>query len=380
MSNISSLDKLKRLSFETISLAIAVVVFTLSSLFIHNGFIRTTFVLQQTVVFAILGFFHAYNVWELDNIISRQKQSMFMLFCYFLVYTAWYNVVLLPLSGLGIVEWVIVLVILTSNIFTELTSKKINNPFMGQRPIVLIFFGIILFIAKIILFHSTNGDNVYDSLILGNPTARFLVGIFSCIGVIILLMQLYKHITNKIGININKSKIQKFFEKIVSLIKKIIVLLISIISLPVLIIIIAIVGLIILGVGFVQVTRIYDDVLKIVEYLLENWTSTGENSLHPSNFYYTLQTISMVIVLFYTVYIEKIMRLSIEKDIEKQIRLEFDKLNTNDNDQLFSETKQLLLDNRFDEQLRIFGNKTIVKETIKEKMNNLNKNIGDNND
>ncbi len=380
MSNTSSLEKLKNLSFKTISLAIAIVVFYLSSLYLDNSYVRLTFVLQQTAIFALLGFLHAYNVYSLDNIINRQKKSIFTLFCYFLVYTAWYNVVLFPMSGLGLIEYIIVFAVLSSNLYTEIATKKINNPFMGQRPMVLVYFGMILFLIKLIIFFAITGDNVYDSIILENETARFSVGIFSVVGVVFLVVQLCKHITNKFKIKVNKSKTEKIFNFIFCIIKKGIATLVSIISLPIIIIALLIVGLGILAIGAIELNGIYNDILKFVEHFFESISSTGENSLQPSTFYFVFQTVSMIIVLFYTIHIEEIMKKNITKNIEMQIRLEVDKLETKDNNQFFDGTKQLLLDNRFDELLRISENKTIVKETIKEKMNNLNKNIGDNND
>ncbi len=368
MANISSLEKLKELSFKTTSLAIAIVVFYLSSLYLDNSYIRLTFVLQQTAIFALLGFLHAYNVYSLDNIINRQKQNMVMLFCYFLVYTAWYNVVLFPMSGLGLIEYGIVFVVLSSNLYTEIATEKKKNPFMGQKPMVLVYFGMILFLIKIIIFFTITGDNIYDSLILENETARFLVGIFSVVGVVFLIMQLCKHITNKFEINVNKSKTEKIFSFVFSVIKKGITAIISIISLPIIIIVMLIIGLGVLAIGAIELNGIYNDILKFVEHLLEKSTSTGENSLQPSNFYFVFQTISMIIVLFYTSCIEDIMKENIIKNIEMRIVNEIDKLEINDKEQLLNETKKMLIDNRFNEQLKLLDkldkNNTMIKDTI----------------
>lgn len=368
MSNISSLEKLRRTSVGMMSLAIAIVVFTISSLYAQNGYLKLSFVLfPQSAVYVILGFFHAYNIWNLDNVISKQKQNVFMLFCYFMVYTSWYNVVLLPESGLGYIEWIIVFIVLTSNLITEVTSKKINNPFMGQRPLILAYFGVILFLFKMFLFYMFK-DNIYDSMILNNKIARLFVVLFSILGIIFLLMQFYKHITNKLEVQVNKNKlwssIKGFFKYIGKLIKIAIKTLASLVSFPVLIIIVASAGIITLGLSFAAANTIYQSILAFVEPLLEKIASTGENTIHPSILYYVFQIISLIIVLFYTVKIEKSMAEEMEKGVEQRLRFTLDNMEYENKEDLFEEAKRLLVDTRFSEQLRIYASNTVVKEAI----------------
>lgn len=359
-----TLQKLKKISFITTSLAVAIAAFTLSSLYYNNGF-RIESISYQTMVYFLLGFFHAYNVWTLDNVINEQNKNVFVLFCYSLVYTAWYNVVLLPESGLGLIEWIVVFIVLTSNLITELTTKKINNPFMGKRPTVLIFFGVILFIIKVIIFSVVTGNNIYDSFVSGNETVRFLsvlpIIAFLIFGLISLVSQIYKHITNNFEIKADSPF--SFIEKII----KSLLTLSVIVWLPIIIVmmpfIISILGLFIL----VEISNFYTDTLDFVEDILRLITSTGELSLYPSATYYTFQMISFIVVIFYTMYIEKEMSDNIMENIEKQIK-EIGKSKNDNTEQLVFEVKQLLLNNGFDEKLKklkMFKDNSVKDDSIK---------------
>ena len=376
MSNTSSISKLEQNTFCLITLTVSVVAFTLSTYYFRNGNLKLNFVLfPQMAVYILLGFFHAYNVWSLENVVSRQQKNILMLFCYFLAYTAWYNIVLLPESGLGYIEWIIVFVVLTTNLINEICSKKISNPFMGQRPLVLVFFGAILFILKIIFFYLFK-DNIYDQFILHNKLARLFVVLFSIVGLILLLQQLYKHITNRLEVKIDTKKAWKtlkdFLKFLFSIIKKGIMLLFSMVSLPVFIIIIASVVIICLGISFATAKFIYDNILEFIEPLLEKLASTGENSIHPSVPYYTLQTISMTIILFYTIWIEKRMSKNLENAINERVTQEILARYSNEDNNILNKSTELLIKNRnFNEQLRIFGSNSAIKETINYLENNI---------
>ena len=239
---------------------------------------------------------------------------------------------------------------------------------MGQRPLVLIFFGAILFILKIIFFYLFK-DNIYDQMILHNKLARLFVVLFSIVGLILLLQQLYKHITNRLEVKIDEKKawktIKDLLKFIFSIIKKGIMLLFSMVSLPVFIIVIAAVVIICLGINFATAKFIYDNILEFIEPLLEKLASTGENTIHPSVLYFTLQTISMAIILFYTIWIEKRMSRNLEKAINKRIAQEILARYQNEDINLLNKSNELLIKNRnFNEQLRIFGSKSAIKETI----------------
>lgn|GEM_PF-2308513 len=368
MSNISSIEKLRRGTICMITFTLSIVVFTLSSIYYRNGNLKLSFVLfPQMAVYIILGFFHTLNVWNLENVISKEKKSIFMLVCYFFVYSAWYNIVLLPESGLGYIEWAIVLLVLTSNLVTELTSKKINNPFMGQRPMVLVYFGIFLFFLKMFFFYLFK-DNIYDQFFLNNKMARGFVVFFSGGGLVLLLIQFFKHISNKFEVKIDKSKIKNngisFVKSIIELLKKGITILLGVVSLPVLIIILTSGGLIVLLVAFITMNSIYNSILAFVEPILEKIASTGENTIHPSTLYYTLQVISMALVLIYTIWVEKRMESEINKKIEQRIQKEIRSSYQDGNVELFGKAKEDLLTSNFDTQLRILGSRSIVKDIV----------------
>lgn len=356
----SQKEEIKEFAAATFSAAVGVFVFVLSSLYWINGTLKLSFDLfPQTALFFILGFLHAYNVYELENLVSRQKKTLFSLFCYFLVYAAWYNIVLLPESGLGHIEWVIVLFLLSSNMITEIFTKKINNPFMGQRPLVLVYMGIVLFVAKQVLFYMFS-DNIYDSMILTNKTARSAVGIFSLFGIVMLVMQFYKHVTNKLKsepITQKEDGIKKFFSSLGNLFMKLVKLIGQIIATflsgPAIVIIVIASGFVGLAYVFYKMNEIYNDILTISDRLLQKLASTGKNSVHPSPSYYICQLVSMCVVLFYTIHLENNMEKNIDNAIKEEIRGHTD--GQPDGDKYFKKASKELLKKNFSEKIRLLN-------------------------
>lgn len=356
----SQKEEIKEFAAATFSAAVGVFVFVLSSLYWRNGTPKLSFDLfPQTALFFILGFLHAYNVYELENLVSRQKKGLFSLFCYFLVYAAWYNIVLLPESGLGYIEWFIVLFLLSSNIITEIFTKKINNPFMGQRPLVLVYMGIVLFVAKLFLFYMFP-DNIYDSMILTKKTARSAVGIFSLFGIVVLVMQFYKHVTNKLKsepITQKEDGIKKFFSSLGNLFMKLVKLIGQIIATflsgPAILIIVIASGFVGLAYAFYKMNKIYDNIMAIIEPLLQKLASTGENHVHPSLPYYVCQLVSMCVVLFYTIHLEHNMEKNIDNAIKEEIRGITD--GQPDGDKYFEKASKELLKKNFSEKIRLLN-------------------------
>ncbi len=374
MASMNKLEKLERASSISVSLAVAVATLTLSSLYWVNGTkLLSVTIFPQFAIFAILGFFHAYNIWELENVITKKQSGMLPLVVYFLLYTAWYNAVLLPESGLGYMEWILVLLVLTSNFMTEISGKKINNPFMGQRPMVLLFFGVLLFFCKQIIFYLFEG-NLYEQIVVGNSTANLFVGLFSVFGIFLLLKQLGKHVSNRIPLKISDGKLESVKKSFVSMVKSgaqaVSALAMSIFTGPALVavIIIGIIIAILLGAWGVDFLKrmLYDNILKIVNPLLERLATTGENNqIRPSTPYYVAQLLSLVTVLIHTVSIEAGMKKKMKLSIEKEIRMITDEIQPAElSEEKFQEARQMLVNGNFDEQLRINGNRKIVAEIV----------------
>lgn len=300
-----SIEKLKNTRDAALTLAISFVVFTLSSLYAQNGYIKLNVTLfPQIVVFVILGFLHAYNVWTFE-ISSGRPGGVGMLTGYFFMYSAWYNVILLSESGIGYVEWFIVLLVLGSSFFNQLFSRPLNIPYFNtQRPLVLIFFGTMLFLIKIFLYHLFS-DNIYDSAFLVNDTARFIVFVFSILGALILLIQLVRFARHRLNMDIPPKNSTLSFARraaltVLAAIKAFIRLVVTLVSGPYVILILAIAGLLVFGISFFIANKIYHDVLLLVEPVLERLLSTGKNSVYPSIFYYTCQLVCISIILLYS--------------------------------------------------------------------------------
>ena len=301
----NSIEKLKNTRDAALTLAISFVVFTLSSLYAQNGYIKLNVTLfPQIVVFVIFGFLHAYNVWTFE-ISAGSSGGVGMLTGYFFMYSAWYNVILLSESGIGYVEWFIVLLVLGSSFFNQLFSRPFRMPQLNtQRPLVLIFFGIMLFLIKIFLYHLFS-DNIYDSTFLINDTARFIVFVFSILGAAVLLIQLIRFARHRLNMDIPpKNSALSFAQRacftVLAAVKAFIRLLGTLVSGPYVILILAVAGLLIFGISFFVANKIYRDVLLLVEPILERLLSTGKNSVYPSIFYYTCQLVCVSIILLYS--------------------------------------------------------------------------------
>ena len=242
---------------------------------------------------------------------------------------------------------------------------------MGQRPMVLLFFGVVLFLCKQILFYLFQ-SNLYKQFTLGNKTARLCIGLFAVLGIILLLKQLGKHISNQIPVRFSQDQVKgllvRFLEFIKSTAKTVVTTITSLVTGPALIVIICIAALLAMGglVAGIQIAkRTYDDILDIVEPLLQTIASTGKNRVTPSTAFHCTQTLSLLTVCFYTVSIESNMKKRMNTTIEKEIRMLTDAIRpVSLSEEKFQKARKKLVNSSFDEKLRIGASKAFIADVV----------------
>lgn len=258
----------------------------------------------QNMVFIIFGIFQAYNFYEIKKVVNEEYTnhkgfkepayiSYIRLIADSLIYTSFYSIVLFPISGIGIVEYAIVAIVIFSDFLYKLFPKRKNFEIsIGQIPISVLSFGVLLFLIKIFVFYFFP-DDMYNEVFVGNATARWLIAIMSGGAIILLLSQLKTRVfgTTKAA--------SKFFAKIISLLARlfgyVVQTLLSICSPIVLLAIIAVSGISV----FFSIDSIKNDIVNLLKPFLQKILTTGENKVQISNLYQVFQMISFVLILFH---------------------------------------------------------------------------------
>ena len=105
--------------------------------------------------------------------------SIFSFVADMLAYTSFYSIVLFPLSGFGVVQWLLLIYIL----FSSLVMKKDDGFNRYFNPIALFIFGVLMFILKSFVQY-VFPPNIYQEFISGNSSARWVIfaiaGIAGC--------------------------------------------------------------------------------------------------------------------------------------------------------------------------------------------------------
>lgn len=333
--------KLYLLAFGILLLDFSLLYFNKNSQISLNSTILTKFYISL-----IFGFFHGYKKFCAIKTIEKSP-SLLNLLSQFLIYTAWYNVVLLPLSGLGVIEWVFTAFVLFSDFLCAVTGKRnIRLSYIGNSNLNLLIFGCLLMIFKIVLFYIFP-DNIYISSFEGNSSARFLILIFCITALIFLISFLFKLIKSKTKTSqISSDQSQKFLKKLANGIKKFFRSLLSLITGPAALIVLLCIGLASLTVIFISVKSITNDILNFVEPYLIKLSSTGKNAVTDSVIYNVCQSFVMASVLIYDIFTKEKLENQSKEIAYKQLNETISQLN------LLPEKKQLLLDSAYTQLLK----------------------------
>lgn len=276
----------------------------------------------------------------------EKVELRFHLFIRFIImsiaYTGIYQCILLPFSGLGIIEWFFVACLLALMLFNYKTCPK---TMVVSSPETLLFFQVCLFFVK--LFTWIAPENVYRELIEGNDTARWIIAIIFATFLISGLLALRRKvlpITDEQGNNIKKigKKILRFFIKVITLIKNFIL---SLAYGPIIILIIAGVSVLLFGLG---VFKIKDDLLKFIEPVLRGILSTGKYQVQETPIYIFAQLGTIVL---YGLYQFLIVPIEIKDDtifdcIEDEIEEEIKELPLSQQTEMLENFKDLYKKNK----------------------------------
>lgn len=254
----------------------------------------TLFLYPQTVVFFVFGFFQAITELLLRLKICSEVHILPHIVRFIgtgFVYTAFYNVVLFPLSGLGIIEWIIMGLIILAGFFSKLPQNKVVN--IGQSPIAVLAFGSFLFLIKVFVFYATNYD-IYREIAQGNKTARLIIGAMCAGALVLLVTQLKVKIFGKPN-NDSDNFFKRTGKAITNFFSGLLKIGLSVLQGPMLLAI----GLGVVFISIITVEKVLLDFEKMISPLLEKLLSTGENNIPNTTFYATYQTIAMVAILIY---------------------------------------------------------------------------------
>ena len=234
-------------------------------------------------------------------------------------YTAVYNTILLPFSGFGLIECILVFVVLIYYLVSYTTTREINingffdnlNIFISSKNSIIVLH-VLLFVIKLITFVSV--ENLYSNIITGNDTIRSFIAIATfCILVMFLISGLVA-IKGKLKIpasveNSIKNNTKNVGNKIVGNVAKVAkngagIVASGIKSLALKpiwsAVIILIVGVILIGLFIFAIFKIREDMLNFIEPFFLNIFSTGKYTTEI-NGPYILFKIGFVII--YSVFI-----------------------------------------------------------------------------
>ncbi len=246
---------------------------------------------------------------------------------YTLLCTAFFNTVLLPFSGIGILECAVMLIYLFGNLICSLGVGG-KKSCAGQSPFFIWGFGLLLMVFKQVIFYLFE-DNIYEQLFQGNPLMRFLLFISATVSGFMLFSNLVKAAQSKILVNRTslKTHSQKISKKIISSLKmigkSIVGIFTTLLSGPVLIIILISVALVSVGFLIFFAKKLFDDffnnVMAVIEPFMQKMLSTGKDFLTPSTGYLLCNLGVLLIFFIVIILMQKSCQTSLEDVLGKTL-------------------------------------------------------------
>lgn len=306
-------------------LALSVLLIDISLLYVNNYgrlLLNQTMLIQFAVSF-VFGFFHARKIRTLSKSVDDTNYVLTFIYMSFM-YTAWYNVILLNISGLGVLEWILFTIVIFSDSLLAVSKKKSESlSYISSSAMSLMVFGAVMFILKWVIY-IVFPDNIYTEYFVGNPTARLLVLVFCIIGLIFLLSSAYKAAKVKLSVQgKTKSALQKGLKKIGKIISDFFKLILTMFSGPGAIIFLFCVVLVFGIVIFAEFAAVGKDILNLIEPILKKLSSTGKAAFVPSVLSFVFQFAVVAAVLIFTFsyehYLEKLAKDKIHKRLYDNI-------------------------------------------------------------
>lgn len=102
-----------------------------------------------------------------------------------LAFTSLYSIVLFPLCGFGVIQWLLIIYIL----FSQLVVRKNNDIYRYFSPLSLLIFCSLMYVVKAFVQY-VFPINIYQTLIIANDTARWIIFAIAVIAGIYQLINL----------------------------------------------------------------------------------------------------------------------------------------------------------------------------------------------
>ena len=275
-------------------------------------------------VYLMFGAIHAYIMHQFNRIrydevrkFGPAEETLYIVADLF-VYAAFYNIVLLPLCGIGIIEWGLIAYMLFSTLAISQDRKVIYRFF---NPLAFLIFGLCLFLIKVAVT-TLFPQNIYRGMISGNDTARFLIFAMAALALAYFVKSLFDlRKDNVVSVSSQGSgeKLVAFLGRQAERIGKVIF------SGPFLIVAIgiAIPTFIIGGVmGYFILGKIQREFWMFVTPVLEKLLTTDRQSIILSKSLMIFQTIACLLYLIYFLYHNN----RLQKIIDNKVDLIRDKI------------------------------------------------------
>ena len=357
---------------QVVFLTLGIVVFLMSSAYWANRFLRFTFLKPYFILYFICGAFHAWNIRQVMILADERANTIPYLIALTLLFTGWYNAVLMPMSGIGFMQIAFTFFVLTADMVSQMTSKKLYSPFSGQNPMTLFYFGCVMYFFKVLIFYMFQ-SNIYDQMFLGNGTGRFLLFVFVIMGIVMLFGQLSRNLKNQFTEQ-EKSFVGKGIEKVFAFLGKIVKFVIktikSLLSPAILVVVILLLG----GVGFffsmMKFGQFYNDIMGMIEPLMRNILSTGENQIVMSVPYFLCQLGTFFLVFLATASIDKKIKACLHNSIEEEMYSQVNVVSNENNytqeqkKDLYNKSCSLLLDKDLTESFHYKAHPESIKQIV----------------
>ena len=281
------------------------------------------------MLFFVIAILNAFNIYEYVHACSGGRKNfsfcdLIEFFAYTFFSCGFFNVVLFPLSGIGFMEIVVMLMYLLGSTFAQgMRTKKVR--FTGASPARTLIFGFVLFILKLFVFYLVD-ENIYNQFAEGNNTLRYVVFGLSIFAALSIVRHVSKIGKANLEIEAIKSSGKKFDAKnfflagckaVGSAVKKTVTFVLSIFSGWVGIVILVVAGLLIFGIGIFAFDKFFNDIMKVVEPLLKKLLSTGEYLVNPGMLYTAAQFSALMIFTGFVFWLNKSCETNIENRCEE---------------------------------------------------------------
>lgn len=306
--------------YTTILFAISSWLFLFSSMYVKNGRTYLGFNYVQILVYFSFGLltswiFYLYYTKPLDLYYPELFQQnhparlpLYKAFRFIVMtfgFTGIWQTVLLPLSGLGVVEYFFVVILLLLMLLNYLTafSSSLNRKkryiFCVQNPISIIALQAPLFLIKVASWIAP--ENFYRDKIEGNKTIRTVIAIVFAIFIVSGIMALFRkmiRITPE-----DKNRANKIARKLGSAVGKVFSIIFTfVLGLTRGPIIILIVSFIVPIVITIVLNILRSDLLNFIEPIFIFFASTGKHQVQTSSTFIICQIVVLLLYILFIIF------------------------------------------------------------------------------